>query len=1274
MAFVWQALKRLVDPNEREVARLAHRANQVLALEDDFRDLSDEQLRAMTAQFRERLAAGEPLDELLPEAFAAVREAADRTLGERPFKVQTMGAVALHLGMVAEMKTGEGKTLTATMPLYLNALPARGAHLVTTNDFLVRWQAEWMGRIYEALGMSVGYIQHNMTANERRAMYRKDITYIENSELGFDYLRDNMATSPAQLTQRELYYAIVDEADSILIDEARTPLIISGAASSGGADYNFFNALVDRMIRANDDDDPFFIYDKKEHQASLTEAGMIWVEEQMDMKDSSLVDPENVEIAQLVDNALKAHFLYDKDDEYVVMEGEVVIVDELTGHLQPGRRYSDGLHQAIEAKEHVYAPRVRQTVASITYQNFFRLYDKLAGMTGTAKSEEPEFVSVYGARVVIIPTNKPVVRVDHPDVIYKTQEAKYRGIVNEIINMHIRQQPTLVGTRSVDVSEHIGQRLEGTRLRAHALVQVLLVEVLNSKGLSKDRREAWLQLLRRPIADLTGQAAHLKRKSKDDEVQLSDIIEGLDLEPDILADANLDRLLFIVGAIDESTDAQTVAGFRDRLRNMLSEGMTPGDDQHESQLNLLNAKRHEQEGRIIAQAGRPGMVTVATNMAGRGVDIVLGGRDPETDSAIPEMYQAVKRVGGLHVLGTERHESRRIDNQLRGRSGRQGDPGSSRFFVSLEDELMKFFGTDRVAILTAQWPEEEPVAHNFISRTLQSAQHKVEMRNMGIRKNTLKYDDVMNTQRSVIYQQRRRVLDGENVHATIQTMIRRTAEDAVAQYADPNRPSDEWHLEAMYQRLCRVIAVPPEADEDAEVEARASGLSLKLAERHLINLTEQSEDLAAYLQELTEEHAELSRSMDRKRAQRVRRETVQEHIAAILARFSRDGQAVPVSRLIDVARAIGARYPAALDELALSGLYALPPQELQQLIPALACEVYSEREFALIDTRIIQGTQRLAAPNISRQDWDLPALEGFLFGAIHDLRPRLALERLQALTLEQDAQTWLLQRAQAAYQELEDLPHKAEQEQMALRDGTLGAVFDAPALEPEVLQQRLATIAAEHGNEAAELHRWNLPGVVYALLADCPGLIARLADEQLQAMAASGSSLEAALMDFVRQEPPAGAGVIGYREFRRRERSWLLAAVDKCWMDHLLDIDDLREGIHLRAHAQRDPLVEYQREASALFERMMGIIARRVTQYAFSATEAIADTGTQVRDLQATQQALQMTDGVEEIASEMPETRPTRTYVADKEPGRNDPCPCGSGKKYKKCCMLKKQH
>jgi len=1276
MASPLQLLKRIVDPNEREVARLAARAERVLALESDMRALSDEQLRGLTGSFRERLARGTSLDELLPEAFAALREAADRTIGERPFKVQIMGGVALHMGMIAEMKTGEGKTLTATMPLYLNALPGKGAHLVTTNDFLVRWQAEWMGQIYEALGMSVGYIQHSMTATERRSMYRKDITYVENSELGFDYLRDNMAVDPAHLTQRELHYAIVDEADSILVDEARTPLIISGEASSAGADYEFFDRLTERMIRASHDDDPFFNYDKKDHQAALTEAGMVWVEKQLGMKDSSLVDPENIEIAQLIDNSLKAHFLYERDDEYVVKDGEVIIVDEFTGHLQPGRRYSDGLHQAIEAKERVYTPRVRQTVASITYQNFFRLYDKLGGMTGTAKSEEPEFVTVYGARVVIIPTNRPVRRHDYPDVIYKTQESKYRGIVNEIINMHVRSQPVLVGTRSVDVSEHLGQRLEGPQLRTHALVQVLIHELNYGAKVDKAQREPWLELLRRPIAELVSQATHLRRRARDDETNMAEIIEALKLDSDVLADSNLDRLLEIVGVMEQQPSSEQLTEYRQRLHDMLQDGMRPGDEEYDSQLNILNAKRHESEGRIISQAGQPGMVTIATNMAGRGVDIILGGRDAETGQSIPERYEEVKQLGGLHVIGSERHESRRIDNQLRGRSGRQGDEGSSRFHVSLEDDLMKFFGPERLSALTGGWPEEEPVAHRFVSKALERAQIKVEMRNMGIRKNTLRYDDVMNTQRSVVYEQRRRVLDGENVHASVERMIAGTIEDVIASYVDPGQDPDTWDLKGLYERLRRVVSVPPEAEEDSDVEIPAGGLSLKLAALHLQAITENGGDLQGYLSEIAEPHGELSRSMDPKRAESARQEKVASDIENIIARFSEGEERVPSWRLIDVARGLGAFYPPALDEVALAGLHQIRSDELNEVIPQMALEVYSERELALVDSTILQGIGRFANPSVTPDQRDLPSLESYLFSHLHDLREYLAVQRLKTVDVGTDASQWLMRRAQDAYEELGQLPQKAETERANRRrrgGNTPGTVVDASLPDLEWLSRRFDEMDAEYGEQAPELHRWDLSGAVRALAEDCPGLVARLADEELQEMANSAESLAQTLRELARAVPEEDTPQIGYREFRDRERSWLLASVDKSWMEHLLVVDELREGIHLRAHAQRDPLVEYQREASSLFDEMMAIIGRRLTQYAFSATEVLEDTGTQLRDLQATQQAVQMIDGDADVDPASSDGRPVRTFVAEKEPGRNDPCPCGSGKKYKRCCMLKQR-
>ena len=1272
MVAAWNVIKKVVDPNEREVGRLLKQADRVLTLEKSMAALSDEQLREMTARFRERLHKGETLDDVMVEAFAAAREAAYRAIGEKPYKVQVAGAVALHRGMIAEMKTGEGKTLVATMPLYLNALAGKGAHLVTTNDFLVRHQAEWMGRVYEALGMECGHVQHSMSAAERRAMYQKDITYVENSELGFDYLRDNMARHPAHLTLRDLFYAIVDEADSILIDEARTPLIISGEASSGGADYDFIQTLVAKMLRANREDEPLFLYDKKDHQASLTEAGQIWVEGQLGMKGTSLVDPENVEIAQLVDNSLKAHFLYERDHEYVVKDGEVVIVDEFTGHLQPGRRYSDGLHQAIEAKEGVYTPRIRQTVASITYQNFFRLYGKLAGMTGTAKSEEPEFVSVYGARVVVVPTNRPVARKDHADVIHKTREAKYRAIVNEIINMHVREQPVLVGTRSVDVSEQLGARLSERQLKTHALVQVLLWRLYDAKGIDKTTREQWYALLRSPIDELINQATHLKRRGRGDEVTLGDIVEQLNVPPDILDDANLDMLLRITGVIDDKTPQSEIEPYRPRLAAMLADGMNPGDGEHESMLNILNAKRHESEGRIIAQAGRPGMVTIATNMAGRGVDIALGGRDPETDEVLADQHEHVKEVGGLHVLGSERHESRRIDNQLRGRSGRQGDPGSSRFHVSLDDELMKFFGTERVQGLIASWPEEEPISHSFVSRTLENAQHKVEMRNMGIRRNTLKYDDVMNKQRTVVYEQRRRVLSGENVHDAIERMIGRTVEQALGMYAPPAQDPSVWDIEALYRTLKRIVAVPVEAESDGDVETPGGGIALKLAEFELGAMLADGDDVAAWLFDQCEQEGELSRSMDRKRAERVRREQVEDHIGTLLKTFSRPDGALDRTRLIDVARAIGRAYPRTLDELALSGLYSIDHRDLHEVLPRMALEVYSEREYALIDMRILNGALRLADDRLPRDKWNLPALESYLFCAIHDLRPRLALERLKALEVEDEPEHWLLQRTLAAYEQLQAVPQKAEQERAQLRFRIRGTLIDIQRPDEEHLRRRVEALVAEHGATAAGLQRCDLPGLVYGMYPEFPALIARLADEQLEAMAAEGRNMAEALMDFCRRPAPEGAGEIGYGDFRARERSWLMHAVDRSWMEHLLAIDDLREGIHLRAHAQRDPLIEYQREASKLFDEMMGVIARRVTQQAFSGTEELDDAGMEVRQLQATHQSVSFAPEMEVGGAVIDENRPSRTYVADKEPGRNDPCPCGSGKKYKKCCMLKK--
>ena len=684
-------LKKVFDFNEREIKRLRAQVDVINGYEHEVSRLSDEELRGKTCEFRTRLANGQSLEDLLPEAFAVVREASFRTLGMRHFDVQLMGGIVLHEGRIAEMKTGEGKTLVATLPAYLNALTGKGVHIVTVNDYLARRDAEWMGSIYRFLGLKVGVIVHGASHAERREAYNADITYGTNNEFGFDYLRDNMVLSLDEMVQRELNYAIVDEVDSILIDEARTPLIISGQAEESTDLYYKFASLVSRLRPGED-----YTVDEKAHSVALTEAGVAKVEKML--KVENLYDDANIELTHHLNQALKAHALMKRDRDYVVKDGKVIIVDEFTGRLMFGRRYSDGLHQAIEAKERVKVERESQTLASITFQNYFRMYKKLAGMTGTAATEEEEFRKIYGLDVVVIPTNEPMIRVDHPDVIYKTERAKFNAVVQEIEELHKAGRPVLVGTISIEKSERLS-------------------EMLRKRGIPHQ---------------------------------------------------------------------------------------------------VLNAKYHEKEAQIIAQAGRLGAVTIATNMAGRGTDILLGGNPefiakqkmrelrypPEVVNACAERWHSgdprieeareryreilaeVKRetdaekekviaLGGLHIIGTERHEARRIDNQLRGRAGRQGDPGSSRFYVSLEDDLMRLFGGEFITNIMNRlgWDEDQPIEHPQISRAIEAAQKRVEARNFDLRKHVLEYDDVMNRQREVIYGERRKVLKGENLKPVILDMI-----------------------------------------------------------------------------------------------------------------------------------------------------------------------------------------------------------------------------------------------------------------------------------------------------------------------------------------------------------------------------------------------------------------------------------------------------------------------------------------------------------------------
>jgi preprotein translocase subunit SecA len=664
--------------NQRDINRLKPIVSRVNALESALQAMSDDQLRGQTAAFRQRLENGEPLPDLLPEAFATVREASVRTLKMRHFDVQLIGGLVLHEGKIAEMKTGEGKTLAATLPAYLNALGGQGVHIVTVNDYLARRDTEWMGHIYRFLNLTVGTILHGLDDRQRQHGYNADITYGTNNEFGFDYLRDNMKFDRQSLVQRRLHYAIVDEVDSILIDEARTPLIISGPAEKSTDLYYQINGIIPRLRRDAD-----FTIDEKARSVVLTEEGVARTEKLIGVE--NLFDPKNIEILHHVNQALKAHSLFKRDVDYIVKDGEVIIVDEFTGRLMPGRRYSEGLHQALEAKEGVRIENENQTLATVTFQNYFRMYDKLAGMTGTADTEAAEFKKIYDLDVVVIPTHMPMIRTDFADVIYKSKREKYDAVLDEITELNEKGQPVLVGTISIEVSESLSDKLS-----------------------------------RRGIKH-----------------------------------------------------------------------------------TVLNAKHHEKEAEIIAKAGQKGSVTISTNMAGRGTDIVLG--------------EGVKALGGLHILGTERHESRRIDNQLRGRSGRQGDPGSSRFYLSLEDDLLRIFGGQRITGIMEKlgMEEGEPIEHGLISKAIANAQAKVEAHNFSIRKQLLEYDDVMNQQREVIYRQRREALMGEDLKEAVEAMIVELAEGLADAHGQDKVPAAEWDWKAINDAVFKQfnIHLPPPDDD-----------------------------------------------------------------------------------------------------------------------------------------------------------------------------------------------------------------------------------------------------------------------------------------------------------------------------------------------------------------------------------------------------------------------------------------------------------------------------
>ena len=708
MAF--EFLRSFIENNDtkKDIKKLDKYVAQINSFADAMSKLSDEALRAKTDEFKSRLAKGETLDQILPEAYAVVREASTRVLGMRHFDVQMMGGVVLHQGRIAEMKTGEGKTLVATLPVYLNALTGKGVHVITVNDYLATRDSEQMGKLYNFLGLSVGLIVHGLDFNQRKEAYAADITYGTNNEFGFDYLRDNMVMHPENMVQRELNYALVDEVDSILIDEARTPLIISGPAEKPKDYYTVVSKLIPRL-RAEED----YTVDEKAKNVMLTEEGVSHVEKLLGIE--NLADERNMELAHHVNQGLRAHVIMKRDRDYVVRDDQVIIVDEFTGRLMFGRRYSEGLHQAIEAKEGVKIEKESQTLATITFQNYFRMYNKLAGMTGTAKTEEDEFRGIYGMDVVIIPTNKPVVREDRPDVVYRTQMGKYKAIVEKVVERYQAGQPVLVGTVSIQISE-------------------FLSELLKRRGIPHQ---------------------------------------------------------------------------------------------------VLNAKYHDKEAEIVALAGQPNTVTIATNMAGRGTDIVLG--------------EGVKGLGGLYIIGTERHEARRIDNQLRGRSGRQGDPGFTQFYISLEDDLMRRFGADNITGIMDKigMDDDMPIENKMISKSIETAQKRVEVRNFEIRKNVLEYDNVMNQQREVIYGQRRQILMGENMSASLQSMVETIAETILEEISAAGKYPEEWDLDLLQQRMVEAFALPEPINRDKILKMEKPEVAAYLKEVALGRYHQREEELGS---------------------------------------------------------------------------------------------------------------------------------------------------------------------------------------------------------------------------------------------------------------------------------------------------------------------------------------------------------------------------------------------------------------------------------------------
>ena len=1195
--------------NARYLKKLQPQIDAINALESKYQAMTDAELREQTPKFRKRLAAGETLEDLLVEAFAVCREAGRRVLGLRHYDVQLMGGIVLHRGSIAEMVTGEGKTLVATLPAYLNALESKGVHVVTVNDYLARRDMEWMGPLYMSLGLTVGAIQSNMETDQRQESYDCDITYGTNNEFGFDYLRDNMRPAARgdnrypksyQQSQGPLHYAIIDEVDNILIDEARTPLIISGPAHDDVTRYTKADRIARQLKKV-----AHFEVNEKEHTAHLTDEGVRAAEQLAGVE--SFYTAGHMEWPHLIDNALKAHHLYKRDVNYVVNGEEVVIVDEFTGRLMPGRNWSDGLHQAVEAKEGVRVKEENQTLATITLQNFFKLYDKICGMTGTAMTEAAEFWKIYQLDVISVPTNKPLRRLNNPDVIYRTEREKYGAIAEEIERMH--KWDVLVNQKG---EEYLGKIIHETDDT---------IEFQPRGG--KDRETI-----------VKGNVKEIEHRGR----------------PVLVGTVSIERSELISGLLEKR-------GIH-----------------HE----VLNAKHHQREAEIVAQAGRLGAVTIATNMAGRGTDIILGGNpeamawaklqekyptrlevpQEEWDNLVREIEQreqmkaegrVVAGMGGLHIIGTERHEARRIDLQLRGRCGRQGDPGSSRFYLSLEDDLMRIFAGEWVKnILTRLGMKEgEAIESHMVSRRVEGAQKKVEERNFDVRKNLLEYDEVMDEQRRRVYGYRQNILNGADCKQLILEMIDQQIEHYLGQFLDK-----DYGTETFAGWAAKELSIEFEARDfrgmdfgSADIFARehaermAEGQVLEALEENLPEEEEPAEWNWEALAKLVNTRWHLSlRDRDLKQLGRDRvGEFLIERVQASVQRIDlSEGQRF-LQPDFAVQSACGwVRYKFGIN-LAPEEVRDLELPAFVKLVQEKARAVYEEKE---IEYPVMAGlyhfTTRDAGGHKRYEREELAAWAAQRFGAelsLEDLKNKQR-DEVRALLVEHSRQF-----------------SAGQQAALAESHAWLDRIFEADAPPDASLRS-----AHESNGQLQELSNWLAEKYSYALP---PEEILRCSRERLE------RHLTAAVEDRFRPE------------MRMMERALVLQLLDAAWKDHLLAMDHLRSSVGLRGYAQIDPKVEYKREGMRIFEQMWNSVGERTTDLVFRMEQLdesfVGSTWTESEAIHQDAQSAGEITQQQQAAIEGTEVdhKPQPIRNRQQRVGRNDPCPCGSGKKFKNCCMRK---